>query len=74
MSQHSEVEARIVDELRRAGLMGGPQQSSPESLTYDDLPRLPYLQAVIKVITLSSPSSDQGDYPKVVIPMIALLE
>lgn len=43
-----EVEARIVKELDSLGLLASPQNPNPRDLTLDDLPKLVYLNAVIK--------------------------
>ena len=48
VSQHPEVEAKIVEELEQAGLLATPQQPEPRALQYGDLSRLSYLNMVIK--------------------------
>lgn len=52
ISQHPEVEAKIVEELQAHGLAPSPSQPEPRQLTYADLGKLTYLQAVIKVSPL----------------------
>ena len=48
ISQHPEVEAKILAELDSLGLSTTPNRPRPRDLTYADLGRMPYLQAVIK--------------------------
>ena len=56
ISQHPEVEAKIVDELQRHGLAATEENPNPRQLTYPDLSKLTYLQAVIKVSCLTEHS------------------
>ena len=51
ISQHPEVEARIVEELRSLDLLATPQQPRPRDLQHSDLSRLIYLTCAIKVTT-----------------------
>lgn len=51
ISQHPEVEAKILEELDSLELSITPQRPRPRPLTYADLPKLAYLQAVIKVLS-----------------------
>ena len=48
ISQHPEVEQRILEELAQHQLMAGPH-SSARAIQYEDLGRLTYLNCVIKV-------------------------
>ena len=61
VSQHPEVEAKIVEELRSLDLLATPEQPTPRPIQWDDIPRLTYLNAVIKVpsIALQSCQSAQ---------------
>jgi len=43
------VEARIVAELREAGLLATPENPNPRAFELDDMQRLPYLVCVCKV-------------------------
>ena len=49
LSQHPEVEARVVAELDALELLVTPRRPRPRALEWADLGRLTYLQAVIKV-------------------------
>ena len=49
ISQHPEVEARIMAELRALGVMPSAEHPQARELTYADTCELTYLQAVIKV-------------------------
>ena len=49
VSQHPKVEAKIVAELQRLGLMPTAEQPQPRDLEYADMSELTYLQAVVKV-------------------------
>lgn len=49
ISQHPEVETKIVEELQEYGLAASEANPNPRQLTYADLGKLTYLQAVIKV-------------------------
>ena len=57
VSQHPEVEARVIAELESLDLAITPQRPSPRKMTYADLNRLTYLQATIKVCSRSSAAS-----------------
>ena len=48
VSQHPEVEAKLVAELEQAGLLATPQQPEPRALQYADLSKLTFLSMVIK--------------------------
>ncbi len=56
ISQHPEVEAKIVAELQSHGLAATEENPNPRQLTYPDLSKLTYLQAVIKVSCLTEHS------------------
>ena len=49
VSQHPKAEARIVEELRRLGLLATPEQPQPRALEHADLSRLTHLTCAIKV-------------------------
>ena len=49
MSQHPEVEEKLMAELDSLQLSITPQRRHPRKMTYADLNRLTYLQATIKV-------------------------
>ena len=49
ISQHPEVEERVVAELAQHGLLATEDDPNPRTLAYPDLGKLTYLQAVIKV-------------------------
>ncbi len=49
MSQHPQVEAKIVEELKSLDLLATPEQPQPRAIQWDDVPKLTYLTAVIKV-------------------------
>jgi hypothetical protein len=51
VSQHPEVEERIISELRDASVPVGKkaQSASEKQLAFEDLSKLPYLASVIKV-------------------------
>ena len=49
MSQHPQVEAKIVKELRQHNLLVTAEQPNPRAIQWDDIPTLTYLNAVIKV-------------------------
>ena len=49
VSQHPEVEAKIVEELRQHDLLATAEQPNPRAFQWDDIPKLTYLNAVIKV-------------------------
>lgn len=48
VSQHPEVEAKIVEELRQHDLLATAEQPNPRAIQWDDIPKLTYLNAVIK--------------------------
>ena len=52
VSQHPEVEARIVEELKNLDLLATAEQPTPRPIQWDDIPRLIYLNAVIKVLSI----------------------
>ena len=49
LSQHPEAEARLVAELAQHGLLATAAQPTPRPIEWDDIPKLTYLQAGIKV-------------------------
>jgi hypothetical protein len=49
ISQHPEVEAKVVAELDRLGLLATPERPRPRPLEFPDLNQLSYLSCVIKV-------------------------
>ena len=49
ISQHPEVEEKVVAELAEHGLLATGDNPNPRTLAYPDLGKLTYLQAVIKV-------------------------
>ncbi len=49
ISQHPEVEAKVLAELESLQLMASPQLPSPRPLEYADLSKLTYLSCCIKV-------------------------
>ena len=49
VSQHPEVEAGILKELRALNLLATPQNPIPQPIQWDDVPKLVYLTATIKV-------------------------
>ena len=53
VSQHPEVEAKILAELEGLELSITPQRPRPRKMTYADVNQLTYLQATIKVPSLS---------------------
>ena len=53
MSQHPEVEAKLLAELDGLQLSITPQRPHPRKMTYADVNQLTYLQATIKVPRLS---------------------
>eukprot|EP00884_Botryococcus_braunii_P001263 jgi/Botrbrau1/11137/Bobra.331_1s0007.1 len=48
LSQHREVEAKLVDELAALGLLASSGNPKPRQVEWEDLPKLVYLEAVIK--------------------------
>ncbi len=49
VSQHPEVEAKVAAELAQHGLLATPGNPNPRPVQWDDLGKLTYLNAVIKV-------------------------
>ena len=49
VSQHSQVEAKLLEELKSLDLLATPEQPQPRAIQWEDVPRLMYLNAVIKV-------------------------
>lgn len=47
-SQHPEVEAKLTAELASLGLLASPVNPNPRAVQWDDLPKLVYLDAIIK--------------------------
>ena len=60
LSQHPEVEARVVAELDGAGLLATPSNPDPRPVAYSDLARLPYLGAVCKEAMRVRPVASSG--------------
>ena len=54
ISQHPEVEAKVLAELEELQLLASPQRPSPRPIEYTDLNRLTYLSCCIKVPALPS--------------------
>ena len=52
MSQHPKVEAKIVEELLSHDLLATPEKPQPRPIQWEDVPKLTYLTAVIKVAFL----------------------
>ena len=50
ISQHHEVEAKVIAELHALGLMPTAKQSQPLVVEYDDIARLVYTGNAIKVV------------------------
>ena len=50
ISQHPEVEAKIVAELDKAGLLCTAEHPQPRTMTFTDISALPYLSGTIKVL------------------------
>eukprot|EP00884_Botryococcus_braunii_P001270 jgi/Botrbrau1/11143/Bobra.331_1s0011.2 len=48
LSQHREVEAKLVAELASLGLLASSGNPQPRQVEWEDLPKLVYLEAVIK--------------------------
>jgi fatty acid synthase len=42
-----DVEAKVVAELEQQGFLASPPRPQPRTLEYDDIPKLPYLAAVV---------------------------
>ena len=49
VSQHPKVEAKIVEELKSLDLLATPMRPQPRPIQWEDVPKLTYLNAVIKV-------------------------
>lgn len=49
VSQHPEIEAKVVEELHCLELLATPDKPQPRPLQYEDLSKLTYLNLVIKV-------------------------
>ena len=49
VSQHPQVEAKMVEELRSLNLLATPEQPTPRPIQWDDIPKLTYINVVIKV-------------------------
>ena len=58
ISQHPEVERKILAELEGLQLLKTPQNPRPREMAYADLSKLTYLNAVIKVSNLASCSEN----------------
>ena len=54
VSQHPKVEAKIVEELMSHDLLATPEKPQPRPIQWEDVPKLTYLTAVIKVAVLQS--------------------
>ena len=52
VSQHPGVDAKIVEELKSLDLLATAEQPAPRPIQWDDIPRLIYLNAVIKVLSI----------------------
>lgn len=51
ISQHPEVEAKVLAELEELQLLASPQRTKPRQLDFSDLTKLTYLSCCIKVCT-----------------------
>ncbi len=49
ISQHPQVEGRICEELHGLGLLAQSGSAAPRAVEYEDLGKIPYLSACIKV-------------------------
>ena len=49
MSQNPHIEAKVVEELDRLGLLATKERPQPREIKYEDLSKLTYLNLVIKV-------------------------
>jgi hypothetical protein len=61
ISQHPEVEAKIMQELDSVGLLVTEERPTPRDLEYADIGKLPYLAAVMKVFVLLPPHHTQNN-------------
>ena len=50
IATHPEAEAKIAAELDALGLLVTPERQTPRQISQDDLTRLPFTNAVIKVV------------------------
>lgn len=50
ISQDADVEAKITEELASLGLLATPERPKPRPLEWEDLSKLVYLNAVIKML------------------------
>ncbi len=50
ISQHPQVEARVLEELDALGLLVTPARPKPRQMEWNDLVKLPYLSCAIKVL------------------------
>ena len=57
VSQHPRVEAKVVEELARHGLLATPQKPQPRLPLYEDLAKLSYLRCVIEACNISCTST-----------------
>ena len=60
LSQHPEVEAKVVAELDGAGLLATPSNRTPRAVEYADLAKLPYLGWVCKEAMRVRPVASSG--------------
>lgn len=65
ISQHPDVEAKLVAELAAAGLVATPDNPTPRDVTYADLNALPYLSWVCKEAMRVKPVASSGTTRKV---------
>lgn len=49
VSKHPEVEAKLCEELRGLSLLATPESPTPRQVAFEDIGRMPYLTAVVKV-------------------------
>ncbi len=49
ISQHPEVEAKVLEELKELQVLASPECPSPRQLDFQDLSKLTYLTCCIKV-------------------------
>jgi len=52
VSQNPHIEAKVVEELDRLGLLATKERPQPREVKYEDLSKLTYLNLVIKVCHL----------------------